>query len=66
MTIGRRELMLAGLGVGLAVVGPRLVAAQGSSNAGGVTPGDGVTDQTAALQDAADAAARSGAPLRLA
>lgn len=66
MTIGRRELMLAGLGVGLAVVGPRLVAAQGSSNTGGVTPGDGVTDQTAALQDAADAAARSGAPLRLA
>lgn len=65
MTIGRRELMLAGLGVGLAVVGPRIAVARGMSTSD-VMPGDGVTDQTAALQDAANAAAQSGEPLRLA
>ena len=65
MTIGRRELILAGLGAGLAVVGPRLVVAR-EMRAHDVMPGDGVADQTTALQDAANAAARSGAPLRLA
>ncbi len=69
MTIGRRELMLAGLstglGVGLAVVGPRMVVARETSTSD-VVPAGGAFDQTATLQDAADAAAKSGTPLRLA
>ena len=65
MTIGRRELMLAGISAGLAAVGPRITVAREMSTRG-VTPGNGVIDQTEALQDAADVAARSGAPLHLA
>lgn len=71
MTLGRRELMLAGLGAGLAgAAGPRMAGAremstQDAFNTHGVVPADGVIDQTATLQEAADAAAQSGAPLRL-
>lgn len=69
MAIARRDMMLAGLslGVGLAA-GPR------SGHAGepespqafssfGLVPGGGDLDQTATLQEAADAAAQSGTPL---
>jgi uncharacterized secreted repeat protein (TIGR03808 family) len=71
MTLGRRELMLAGLGVGLTgAVGPRLAAAgepdkPQASSTHGVVPADGAIDQTATLQEAADAAAESSTPLSL-
>jgi uncharacterized secreted repeat protein (TIGR03808 family) len=56
MTIGRRDFMLGSLGAGLAIaaVGPRVAAAP-----------DCAINQTATLQQAADAAARSGTPLHL-
>jgi uncharacterized secreted repeat protein (TIGR03808 family) len=55
MTIGRRDFMLGGLGAGLAIaVGPRVAAAR-----------ECAIDQTATLQQAADASARSGTPLHL-
>jgi uncharacterized secreted repeat protein (TIGR03808 family) len=72
MTLGRREVMLAGLGAGLtAAVGPRMaqarddVGAQDAFSTYGVKPADGAISQTATLQDAADAAARTGTPLFL-
>jgi uncharacterized secreted repeat protein (TIGR03808 family) len=76
MTVGRRELMLAGLGVGLAAAaGPRIADAREDStpktgapeafSTYGVVPADGKIDQTATLQEAADKAARSGTPLYL-
>ncbi len=72
MTLGRREVMLAGLGAGLtAAVGPRMaqarddVGAQDAFSTYGVKPAAGAISQTATLQDAADAAARTGTPLFL-
>ncbi|MGH6736126.1 MAG: TIGR03808 family TAT-translocated repetitive protein [Methyloceanibacter sp.] len=71
MTLGRRELMLAGLGAGLAAAaGPRTAnareadAPQGSSTSE-IVPAGGAIEQTATLQAAADAAAQSGKPLFL-
>jgi uncharacterized secreted repeat protein (TIGR03808 family) len=67
MMIGRRDLMLGGLGAGLAgAAGPRLAAARDNiPDIGEVVPADGVIDQTGTLQLAADAAAQSGIPLKL-
>jgi len=72
MTVGRRELMLAGLGAGLvAAAGPRASVAREEPDIPqpfstyGVVPAGGAVDQTATLQVAADAAARSGTPLFL-
>ena len=71
MTVGRRELMLAGLGAGLAAAaGPQVANARKVStpeafSTYGVVPADGAIDQTATLQEAADAAASSGTPLYL-
>ena len=71
MAVGRREVLLGGVGLGLAMAaGPRA----GFSQDGGllptcstqsVAPGGGAIDQTAALQAAADAAAETGVPLFL-
>ena len=68
MAVGRRELMLGTLGMGLALAaGFRPVRAQGNIaqpfSTYGVVPRAG--DQTAALQDAADQAAESGTPFFL-
>ncbi len=71
MVVGRRELMLAGLGAGLAAAtGPKVAEAGKTStpeafSTYGVVPADGAIDQTATLQEAADAAASSGTPLYL-
>jgi len=71
MTVGRRELMLAGLGAGLAAAaGPQVAKARKVNtpeafSTYGVVPADGAIDQTATLQEAADAAADSGTPLYL-
>jgi uncharacterized secreted repeat protein (TIGR03808 family) len=70
MTVGRRQLMLGTLGFGLAVAaGPRGAYARAADNSQrastyGVVPGGGI-DQTATLQQAVDAAAKSGTPLFL-
>jgi len=71
MTLGRREVMLAGLGAGLtAATSPRLAEARDAQmpeafSTYGIAPADGVISQTATLQQAADAAASSGTPLYL-
>src|SRR5262245_65399801 len=68
MAVGRREVLLGGVGLGLAVAaGPRAVFAQEPARCGAlsVAPGGGAIDQTAALQEAADAAAQTGTPLFL-
>jgi uncharacterized secreted repeat protein (TIGR03808 family) len=70
MPIGRRQVVLAGVSLGLAAMaGPRLLAAPAAQSQGfstyGVVPGGGEIDQTATLQVAADAAAQSGTPLFL-
>ena len=69
--VGRRQVMLAGLGAGLAVAtGPRLARARAEVDVPqafstyGLVPGGGI-DQTASLQEAADQAAQSGTPLFL-
>lgn len=73
MTLDRRQLMLAGLGVGAAAgtaAGPRDASARAVRAAAGIPgarvfePADG--DRTAALQSAIDDAAAAGAPLFLA
>jgi uncharacterized secreted repeat protein (TIGR03808 family) len=71
MTIARRDLMLGGLGAGLAVAaGPRLAAAREEPelpqpfSTYSIVPGGGI-DQTASLQEAADKAAQSGTPFFL-
>jgi Right handed beta helix region len=72
MSMRRRDVILAGLGLGIAhVVGLRWTRAAQPATAlpagtYGVVPDGGVADQTAALQRAADAAALSGRPLFLA
>jgi hypothetical protein len=68
MAVGRRELMLGTLGMGLALAaGLRPARARGEIahpfSTYGVVPRAG--DQTAALQDAADQAAESGTPFFL-
>ena len=68
MAVGRREVLLGGVGLGLAVAaGPRAGFAQESELCGAqsIAPGGGAIDQTAALQAAADAAAQTGAPFFL-
>jgi uncharacterized secreted repeat protein (TIGR03808 family) len=71
MGVGRREVLLGGVGFGLAVAaGPRAGFSQDTNplqacSTHGVAPGGGAIDQTAALQAAADAAAVSGTPLFL-
>jgi uncharacterized secreted repeat protein (TIGR03808 family) len=71
MTVGRRELMLAGLSAGLGVAaGPRGTEARDASSPEafgtyGIVPADGAINQTATLQQAADAAAKSSTPLYL-
>jgi uncharacterized secreted repeat protein (TIGR03808 family) len=72
MRVGRRQVLLSGFGLGLAAAaGPRLASAAGDASelqrpvsTYGIVPGDGI-DQTASLQQAADAAARSGLPFFL-
>ena len=71
MTIGRRDLMLGGLGAGLAAAaGARTAAARDEPelpqpfSTYGIVPGGGI-DQTASLQEAADKAANSGTPFFL-
>jgi uncharacterized secreted repeat protein (TIGR03808 family) len=68
MAVGRREVLLGGVGLGVAVAaGPRAGFAQESGLCGAqsIAPGGGAIDQTAALQAAADAAAQTGAPFFL-
>ncbi len=71
MGVGRREVLLGGVGLGLTVVaGPRTASSQDTGllqacNTHGITPGGGAIDQTAALQAAIDAAAETGTPLFL-
>ncbi|MGD9502895.1 MAG: TIGR03808 family TAT-translocated repetitive protein [Methyloceanibacter sp.] len=62
MTVGRREVLLGGLGLAIAASTRGFAQVH---DAHGVTPGGGAIDQTAALQAAADAAAETGAPLFL-
>jgi polygalacturonase len=62
MTATRREVILAGIGLGVAfAAGPSFAR----SRAFGVVPSGGATDQTEMLQEAFDAAAGSGLPLFL-
>jgi uncharacterized secreted repeat protein (TIGR03808 family) len=72
MSLGRRQVLLGGLGAGLAAAaGPRLAAARDETaspqafSTYGIFPGGGEIDQTATLQLAADQAAASGTPLFL-
>ena len=71
MSIGRRQVLLGGLGFGMAsAAGPRIVAARDEFDAPpsfthGVVAGGGEIDQTATLQVAADEAAETGTPLFL-
>jgi len=68
MLIGRREVLLGGVGLGFAVsAGPRIGFSReiGPCMTAGIVPGGGKIDQTAALQAAADAAAATGTPLFL-
>jgi uncharacterized secreted repeat protein (TIGR03808 family) len=71
MGVGRREVLLGGVGLGLAVAaGPRAGRAQDTGllqacSTHGLVPGGGAIDQTAALQAAANAAAETGMPLFL-
>jgi hypothetical protein len=67
MTVARRRMMLGSLGLGVAVAtDPRMGSARETESPQplstyGVLPGGGI-DQTARLQEAADAAAKSGTP----
>ena len=73
MRLGRRQVVLAGMSLGLAAMaGPRLLAARATRESEpqafstyGIVPAGGGLDQTATLQVAADAAAESGTPLFL-
>jgi putative cofactor-binding repeat protein len=64
MTIHRRDVILAALGLAL-VARPQWPRAQEARLAHGIAPDGGRADQTAILQDAVDAAAKSGTPLVL-
>jgi hypothetical protein len=67
MRLNRRDMILSGLGLGVAfAAGPRLAHARWAvASTFGVMPAGGAVDQTAMLQQAIDAAAKSGAPLFL-
>ena len=72
MGVGRRQVLLGGLGLGLAATaaGPRGSSAREDSELGafstyGIVPAGGELDQTATLQLAADQAAETGTPLFL-
>jgi putative cofactor-binding repeat protein len=67
MRISRRDIIISGLGLGVAfAAGPRLAHARWAvASTFGVMPAGGAVDQTAMLQQAIDAAAKSGAPLFL-
>ena len=67
MRVNRRDLILSGLGLGVAfATGPRLARAhRATPNTFGVAPLGGTIDQTAMLQSAIDAAAHAGRPLFL-
>lgn len=72
MGVGRRQLLMGGLGLGLAAAaGPRPAASREETDTPqafstyGIVPGGGEIDQTATLQLAADDAAESGTPLFL-
>ena len=72
MGVGRRQVLLGGLGLGLAAsaAGPRLGAAREETDLAafstyGIVPAGGELDQTSTLQLAADQAAESGTPLFL-
>ena len=72
MSVGRRQLLMGGLGLGLAAAaGPRMAASREETDAPqafstyGIVPGGGEIDQTATLQLAADDAAETGTPLFL-
>jgi putative cofactor-binding repeat protein len=66
MMIHRRDVILGSLGLGLALVAPlRWSRAHEAGVARSISPTGGRADQTAAMQDAANAAANSGIPLFL-
>jgi uncharacterized secreted repeat protein (TIGR03808 family) len=72
MGVGRRQVLLGGLGLGLAATaGPRVASAADDTGVSqafstyGIVPAGGALDQTATLQLAADQAAESGTPLFL-
>lgn len=67
MRLSRRDMILSGLGLGAAfAASPRLARANWAvPSTFGVMPAGGTVDQTAILQDAIDAAAKSGTPLFL-
>ena len=72
MGVGRRQVLIGGLGLGLAAAsGPRGADARDEADAPqafstyGIVPGGGDIDQTATLQVAADEAAQTGTPLFL-
>jgi uncharacterized secreted repeat protein (TIGR03808 family) len=72
MGVGRRQMLLGSVGIGLAAAaGPRLASARegqdlpSAFSTYGIVPGGGEIDQTATLQLALDEAAESGTPLFL-
>jgi uncharacterized secreted repeat protein (TIGR03808 family) len=70
MAVGRRQVLLGGLGLGLAAAGPRGASAREDAeleafSTYGIVPAGGEIDQTATLQLAADQAAEAGTPLFL-
>jgi hypothetical protein len=72
MGVGRRQILLGGLGLGLAAAaGPRVASGRDEADLPqafstyGIVPGGGEIDQTATLQLAADQAAESGTRLFL-
>jgi len=70
MTVTRREVILAGIGLGVALAARPHIARGGWTgprrfNSFGTVPSGGATDQTKMLQSAVDAAAWSGLPLFL-
>lgn len=71
MGVGRRQMLLGSIGVGLAAAaGPHLASAREEQDVSafstyGIVPGGGEIDQTATLQLALDEAAETGRPLFL-
>jgi polygalacturonase len=65
MRLSRRDMILSGLGLGVSLAaGPRLARAHWAvPSTFGLAPLGGAVDQTAMLQQALDAAAKSGTPL---